>query len=62
MVFGFFDFKCARFNFACFNFNAFVLQVSRLPCRRRDSTTSLVEALRGVDLMQGIFLYLEIFL
>ena len=29
LVISFSCFKCARFNFACFNFDAFVLQVSR---------------------------------
>ena len=62
MVIIFSYFKFTRFNVACFNFDAFVLQVSRLPWRRRDSMTSFVQVLGGVDLMQGVFLYVEIFL
>ena len=41
-------FKLARFDFACFNFDVFVLQcseVSRLLRRRRNSMESLVRAL-----------------
>ena len=62
MVIIFSYFKFARFNFACFNFDAFVLQVSRLTWRRRDNMTSFVQSLGGVDLMQGVFLYVGIFL